>query len=64
MKICKFFGTEDDAFTSQSFKDLLNLVWSEGNNKSEIKMIWVGHTFGKISGEMSSLPYKQVFYDI
>lgn len=56
-----YYWTEDDVFTRQSFVDLFNLVWSDNSNKSEIKMIWVDHTFWKIWWEVSDLPYKQVF---
>lgn len=60
-KYVSYFWTEDDVFTRQSFVDLINLVWSNDSNKSEIKMIWVDHTFWKIWWEVSDLPYKQVF---
>lgn len=60
-KYLSYYWTEDDVFTEKSIFDLINLVWSDNSNKSEIEMIWVDHTFWKISWEQSDLPYKQVF---
>lgn len=60
-KYVSYYWTEDDVFTKQSFFDLINLVWIEQKDKSQIEMIWVDHTFWKVAWEDSSLPYKQVF---
>lgn len=60
-KYVSYYWTEDDVFTKQSFFDLINLVWSEQKDKSQIEMIWVDHTFWKIAWEESPIPYKQVF---
>lgn len=56
-----YYWTEDDVFTKQSFFDLINLVWSKEEEKSQIEMVWVDHTFWKIKWVESSLPYKQIF---
>ena len=60
-KYVSYFWTQDDVFTRQSFFDLINLVWSEQKNKSQVEMIWVDHTFWKIWGEESYLPYNSIF---
>ncbi len=60
-KYVNYYWTEDDVFTEQSFFDLINLVWSDEKDKSEIEMIWVNHNFWKIWGKKSDLPFKQIF---
>ena len=59
-KYLMIHGTEDDVFTLQSFVDLIDLVGSEEKDKTKIELTWVDHTFGKLNGEESTLPFKRV----
>ncbi|MGE4443530.1 MAG: hypothetical protein AB7E37_00880 [Candidatus Altimarinota bacterium] len=53
------YGDEDDVFTPEAFESFYKNVGTE--NKSFLHLLGVDHTFGKVSGETSSTPYKQVF---
>lgn len=59
-KYLQFYGTQDDVFTLQSFFDLLEHVWSTQDDKSSVELIWCDHTFWKVDGETSTLPYSKV----
>lgn len=53
------YWDEDDVFTPDAFESFYkNVVTQE---KSFLHMLWVDHTFWKVSWETSSAPYKQVF---
>ncbi len=56
------YGSEDDVFTKEAFKDLYKSVGSE--NKSFIHLLWVDHTFGKVGWDVSKTPYNEVFSHI
>lgn len=58
-KFLMHYGDEDDVFTPEAFESFYKNVGSE--EKSFLHMLWVDHTFWKVSWETSSNPYKQVF---
>lgn len=53
------YWDEDDVFTPEAFESFYKNVGTQ--EKSFLHMLWVDHTFWKISWETSSVPYKQVF---
>ncbi|MBW7954515.1 hypothetical protein H3C61_01755 [Candidatus Gracilibacteria bacterium] len=53
------YGDKDDVFTPEAFESFYKNVGTQ--EKSFLHMLGVDHTFGKVSGETSSTPYKQVF---
>lgn len=56
------YWDEDDVFTQEAFESFYKNVGTE--NKSFLHMLWVDHTFWKVSWETSSTPYKQVFQSL
>lgn len=53
------YWDEDDVFTPDAFESFYKNVGTQ--EKSFLHMLWVDHTFWKVSWETSSAPYKQVF---
>lgn len=53
------YWDEDDVFTPDAFESFYKNVGTQ--EKSFLHMLWVDHTFWKVSWEPSSEPYKQVF---
>lgn len=53
------YWDQDDVFTPDAFESFYKNVGTQ--DKSFLHMLWVDHTFWKISWETSSAPYEQVF---
>ncbi len=53
------YWDKDDVFTPEAFESFYKNVGTQ--EKSFLHMLWVDHTFWKVSWETSSTPYKQVF---
>ncbi len=58
-KFLMHYWDEDDVFTPDAFENFYKNVGTQ--EKSFLHMLWVDHTFWKVSWETSSEPYKQVF---
>ncbi|MEF2175020.1 MAG: hypothetical protein V3575_01005 [Candidatus Absconditabacteria bacterium] len=51
-------GTDDALFDEKSFEEFANC---KEENKQVIKLQGVDHSFGKLNGELSTIPYEKVF---
>ena len=56
------YWTNDEIFDNESFKKLLKGL--KNAETSFVKMIWVDHTFKKVDGKNSNMPYRQVYNNV